>query len=190
MHNGVVGDAEFVQLLKQLADMHVMLDHAVRILVLAGNAAQFLLYMGAEMHARPVPPHEERLFRFVSPVDEVEGAGQRLLVDRLHTLLGQRAGVLDLAVRERPDDAAGPESFPELRILGIILILGFFFSIEVIEVAEKLVETVIGRQHIVSITEVVLAELTGNIALRLEQSSNGRIFYSHALLGARQADLG
>ncbi|MEQ8701799.1 MAG: sulfatase-like hydrolase/transferase, partial [Bauldia litoralis] len=50
---GVSGQDEY-------ADMHVMLDHAVGILVLAGHAAHLRLDVGAEMHPRPAPPDEPR----------------------------------------------------------------------------------------------------------------------------------
>ena len=47
------------------------------------------------MHAGRVPPDEERLVRLVRPVDEVECRVGELVVDRLHPLGRQRAGVLD-----------------------------------------------------------------------------------------------
>ena len=47
--------------------------------------------------------------------------------------------------------------------------------------------SVIAWQHLVRVAEMVLAELAGNIALRLEQAGNGRVFYFHALFG--RADL-
>jgi len=59
-----------------------------------------------------------------------------------------------------------------------------------IEVAEELIEAVIGRQHLVSITEMVLAELAGRVAKRLQQFRDGRVFLRHALGSARPPDLG
>ena len=50
----------------------------------------------------------------------------------------------------------------------VVVHLRLFFGVEVIEVAEELVEAVIGRQHVVEIAEVVLAELAGRVALVLE----------------------
>ena len=46
------------------------------------------------------------------------------------------------------------------------LVLG----IEVVEVAEELVEAVDGRQELVAVAEMVLAELAGDVAQRLEQT--------------------
>ena len=60
-HQGVVGDAEVVELLEQLADVPVMQHHGVGIFVLTRDAAILVGDMGAEMHMRAVPPHEERL---------------------------------------------------------------------------------------------------------------------------------
>ena len=57
----VVGDAELVELVEDHADVAVVLDHAVVVLALAADAAQLILDVGAEVHARRVPPEEERL---------------------------------------------------------------------------------------------------------------------------------
>ena len=100
--DGVVGDAEVVERLQQLADVPVMLDHAVGVLVAghAALAAHRRAHVGEDVHARGVHPDEERLARLHLPLHEVDGGGRRLVVDRLHALAGQRAGVLGLAVGE------------------------------------------------------------------------------------------
>ena len=96
-----------------------------------------------------------------------------LLVDRLHALLGERAGALDLlrAVRVGPgvDHAARAEPLPQLRVLEVVGVLGLVLGVEVVERAEELVEAVRGGQVLVEVAEVVLAELAGHVALRLEQ---------------------
>ena len=97
-HDGVVGDAEIVELLQKLADMPVMLDHAVGMNALAGLADALRLEMGEDMHAGRVEPDEERLVRPVLAVDEVLGRREELLVDGFHALGVERPGVLDLAV--------------------------------------------------------------------------------------------
>lgn len=43
---------------------------------------------------------------------------------------------------------------------------------------------------LVAVAEVVLAELTGHVAQRLEQLGDGRVFLLQAELHPRQADLG
>ena len=67
--------------------------------------------------------------------------------------------------------------------------LRLILGVQVIEVAEELVEAVNGRQEFVAVAEMVLAELAGRVALRLEQLGNGRILLRQPLLRRRQADL-
>ena len=55
--------------------------------------------------------------------------------------------------------------------------LRLFLRIQVVEVAQEFVEAVVGRQHIVAVTEVVLAKLAGGVALGLEQLGDGRVFF-------------
>jgi hypothetical protein len=45
-------------------------------------------------------------------------------------------------------------------------------------------------QHLVAVAEVVLAELAGHVAQRLEQVGEGRVGRGNAFLRAGQADLG
>ena len=105
---------------------------------------------------------------------------EELLVDRLHALPGERSGVLDhlladlaellvdrrivLVGRLALQHAARAESLSERRILRIVLILRLLLGIQVIEIAEELVESVNRRQMLVAIAEVILAELAGGIA--------------------------
>ena len=79
-----------------------------------------------QVHVRHVHPDEERLAGRVLPLDEVLRRRRRLVVDRLHALLRERAGILDplladasparllggvvLVGRPRVDHAARPES--------------------------------------------------------------------------------
>jgi hypothetical protein len=103
--------------------------------------------------------------------DEVDGRVAELLVAGLHALLGQRAGVLDalgaVGVRPGADDAAGTEPLAEVReLLGrrVVGVLGLLLGVEVVEVAEELVEAVGGGEELVAVAEVVLAELAGRVA--------------------------
>src|SRR5262249_37660564 len=126
-------------------------------------------------------------------VDELEARIEELLVHRLHALGVERPGVLDLlrAVRIRigMQDAARTELLLELGVLRIVGIFRLLFRVQVIEVAEELVEAVRGRQELITITEVVLAELTRDVAERLEELGDGRVFGSKAEVRAWQADL-
>jgi hypothetical protein len=102
--------------------------------------------------------------------------------------------VLDLlgAVWMRPavDHAARAEVLLELRVLRVVLVLRLFLGVEVVEIAEELIEAVSGGQELVAIAEVVLAELSRGVALRLQQFGDRRILLLQSLGRARQTDLG
>src|SRR5262249_45311580 len=68
-------------------------------------------------------------------------------------------------------------------------ILGLVLRIEMVEVAEELVEAVDGGQELVAVAEVILAELAGGVALRLEQIGERRVLLGQSFLGAGQPDL-
>ena len=123
----------------------------------------------------------------VLALDEVDRAVDDLVVDRLHPLLRQRAGVLDplLAVRgdAAAEHAAGTEALAEVREVrrvGVVRVLGLLLRVQVVEVAEELVEAVRRRQVLVAVAEVVLAELAGRVAERLEQLGDRRVLGLHA----------
>ena len=61
-------------------------------------------------------------------------------------------------------------------------------GVEVVQVAEELVEAVQRRQVLVQVAEVVLAELPGGVALRLERGGEGAGLGRHADVGAGLAD--
>ena len=76
----------------------------------------------------------------------------------------------------------------ELLRIRIVRILGIFLGVEVIEVAEEFIEAVDCRQVLVQVAEVVLAELTGRVTLRLQQLGDRRVFCLEAHIHARRAD--
>jgi hypothetical protein len=100
---------------------------------------------------------------------------EELLVDRLHALPAERPGILDLPVGVRVDHAARPELLPELGVLRVVGVLRLLLRVQVVEVAEELVEAVAGRQELVLVAQVVLPELPGGIAERLHDLGDGRI---------------
>jgi acetylornithine/succinyldiaminopimelate/putrescine aminotransferase len=57
-------------------------------------------------------------------------------------------------------------------VLRPIRSLGLFLGIEVVQVAEELIEAMIGRQVLVLVAEMILAELASGIAERLERLRN------------------
>ena len=170
-----------------------------------GLAFRFRLEVGVDVHAGRVEPAEERRAGPVLPVDEVERAGEELLVHRLHALARERAGVLDGLLADAAEarilgrivpvarlalqHAARAELGAELGVLRIVGVLRLLLGVEVVEVAEELVEAVDRRQELVAVAEMVLAELAGRVALRLEQLGERRVLLGQPFLGARQADL-
>ncbi len=95
--DGVVGDAHVVERLEQSPDGVVVLQHAVDILAVAVlvTAAMFGADMRAQMHAGRIQPDEEWLAGFMFLLHEGDGRRRRLVVDRLHALLGEGTSVLD-----------------------------------------------------------------------------------------------
>ena len=97
MTNVLSAMPESIERLEDRADVLVVVDHRVVILALppAGLADALRLGVRAEVHVGEVHPEEERLVGLRLPLDEVDGPVGDVVVDRLHPLLGQRAGVLD-----------------------------------------------------------------------------------------------
>ena len=120
--------------------------------------------------------------------------------------LGQWSGVLDGLLADLAEawidgrivmvaclasqHAARPELGLERRIFWVIRVFRVFLGIEVIEVAEELIEAMHGRQVFIAVAEMVLAELAGGIAERLERLGDSDIARLQANGGARNADLG
>ena len=165
--------------------------------------------MGVEMHVRGVEPDEEGRARLALTLHEVLGRRNKFVVARFHALFCERPGVGDplfsdfaptrlfgrivLVGRPGMDHAARSKFFAEVReILSVRVVVHFrlFFGVEVIEVAEELVEPVVGRQHVVEIAEMVLTELAGRVALVLEAGGDGDELLRHADRRARNPDLG
>src|SRR5262245_29541331 len=97
------------------------------------------------MHARAIEVREPGLAYLGLTVHEVERSSQELLVYCLHTFLGERTGVLDLPVGKRVNHAARPEAFAKFGTLWVVGIFWLLLGVQMIEVTEELVETVIGR---------------------------------------------
>ena len=84
----------------------------------------------------------------------------------------------------------GPKRSRKAGILGIVGVLGLLLGVQMVEVAEELVEAVVGGQELVLVAQVVLAELAGDVAQRFEELGDGRVFGAQALVGAGHAHLG
>src|SRR5450755_4632874 len=62
--------------------------------------------------------------------------------------------------------------------------------VQVIEVAEEFVEAVNGGKKLIAVSQMVLAELAGGVAERLERLGNRHIFLLQTFWCARQTNLG
>ena len=98
------------------------------------------------------------------------------------------SGVLDPAVGVAVDHAPGTELLVELLVLRVVVGLRLFLGVQVVEVAEELVEAVVRGQELVPVAEVVLAELARDVPVGLEQLGQGRVGGLEALVGARHPD--
>src|SRR5262249_55467872 len=127
-------------------------------------------------------------------VHEFQAGIEELFVYGLHALSIERTGVLNLlrAVWHGPtvEHAARPELLLELGILRVIRALGLLLRIEVVEVAEELVEAVRRGQELVAVPEVVLSELPGDVTQGFEEFGDRGIFGTQPEVGSRQPDLG
>src|ERR1700761_1597230 len=101
--------------------------------------------MREDVHPGGIEPDEERPIGPGLTADEVLRRPQELLIHGGHACDIQWTGVFDLAVGRRLDDAARPILLPESRVLRIEIAFRLLFGVEMIEIAEELVEAVLGR---------------------------------------------
>src|SRR6476660_1822763 len=118
----------------------------------------------AEMHTRAVEPAKEWFTGFRLALYEVNRRGGSLIVDCLHTLLGERAAILDLPVGIGVNHATRAETLLEFWILRIGPLFRFLLSIEVVKVAKEFVEAVGGREVFVTVAKMILAKLSRCVA--------------------------
>jgi len=146
----VVHHALIIQCFEDGADILVVVDHGVVVWALpaAGLTNALQLGVGAEVHVRKVHPDEGWLAGLVLPLNEFHRPSSDVIVDRFHSLPGQRTGVLanlfaDLAetrVHRRivrggslaVQHSAGTKLGAERRILRIVGIFRLFFGVEVV----------------------------------------------------------
>jgi hypothetical protein len=123
-----------------------------------------------------------------------------------HALLGESASVLDglladlaevridrgvVAVGRFAFENAARAELGEIgRVFGIVRQFGLFLGVEMVEIAEELVEPVHCRKRFVAIADVVLAELPRCITEVFEQAADRGIQLAHAHRRARKAHLG
>ena len=141
-------------------------------------------------------PHEERRLGVDRVADESLGLVEEFAVQGALAFLAERPVVLDalgaVIVGPAVHDAALAESelFDDLGVLREVVLLRVLAGVQVVQDAEELIETVHGRQVLVAVTQVVLAELARPITQRLEHLGQRRIFLLQADLRPGQPDRG
>jgi hypothetical protein len=127
-----------------------------------------------------VPLHQTRT-RACRPwccsLDEVDGGGEvsSSTVSMRFLVSGPVSSIFCPSAGPGVDHAARAELLAEglavgqHHVAGVVLVLRLLLGVEVVEVAEELVEAVVGRQVLVAVAEVVLAELAGGVALALSR---------------------
>ena len=91
------------------------------------------------------------------------------------------------------EHAPRAEVLAEVREVGrlrVVLEFGLLFGVQVVQVAKKLVEPVHRREVLITVAQMVLTELPGGIAVRLERRCDRRVFGLEANCGTREAHLG
>src|SRR6478609_8294621 len=162
---------------------------------------------------RGVVPEEKWLCSLYRPLNEIAGTLHQLRIDVFHADLGRSiharmrrewALICDLLFantaparvfrriinvgRNAADDVARTEHRAELLVLGVLRIVGFFQRIKVVEDSVELVKTVDCGQILIAIPQVILANLRGRVAERLENLRDCWIGILQALLSGWQTD--
>ena len=161
-----------------------MFNHAVGVYTKTGLALRLWFQMRPDMHPCAVPPDKEGFVSLDCPLHEVQRFYSDLHIDRFHTFDRQRPGVFNSSISKRVDYTTWTELLLEFRIFRIVGMFRLLLSIQMIEVTEELIEAVVGRQHVVAITQVVFAELAGRVTLLLEQHGDSWVFDLHAFRSA------
>ena len=190
--DGVFLETGILELLHDLADDLVELRHPGFVdgpsVLGRSQLIVFLREVGDDVHPRGIEPEKERLTVALRLVDELECVLEDLVVDRLHPLGREWPRVLDLLLADlapaRLDGrviavlgpavqhVAGTDRVLQLR--RVVAMERVLHRVQVIEIAEELVEAMHGGQEFVSVAKVVLAELAGGIPQRLEGRGDGR----------------
>ncbi len=126
-------------------------------------------------------PDEKGRVRLYLSLHEFGRLGNDLVVESLHAFGIQNALVFRLAIGGARYDAAHGPLFRERLGLRSVGVFGVLIRVEVVEIAEKLVETVTMRQMFLAVAKMVLAELGSGIAMHLQYLCDSRIFRRHTL---------
>src|SRR5262249_14397297 len=88
---------------------------------------------------------------------------------------------------QRTEPFAKVRKILRVRVIGQLRLL---LGVQVVQVAEELVETVDRRQIFIAVAEMVLADLRGRISQWLQELGDGRVFLVETNRSGRQTDFG
>ena len=152
-HDGVVSDAQFIEVIEQLTHHHVVANHGVVIETLTGEAALIVRGVGKEVHPCRVVPDKEWLALINSTSHEVESGQLELAINGFHSLSRQRSRVDNVTVRKAMNNATWREElYEQFVIVWVVGVLWLFFCVQVIQIAKKFVKAMIGREELVFVT--------------------------------------
>ena len=148
------------------------------------------------VHAGGGKPDEERLALRMCLVHELDTFINKVSIHGFHPLSRQRTGVDNPLLAYHSESGIdglihriggpgvqhtpGTMTFLELRVGRVVFVLRFLFGVQVVQIAVELIESVERWQMFVPVTQVVLAELAGGIALRLQHFGERGILGLHA----------
>ena len=153
-----------------------------------------LRQMRDDMHPGRVEPEEERLAVLPCLVEELERVRQYLVVDRLHAFRAEFARIFDFLFSDlaparlhggivhvrRPTMDHVARTHGGLECRRVVGMAGVLHRVQVIEVAVEFIEAMQRGQELVQVAQMVLAELAGGVAHRLEHGGGRRRFVGHA----------
>ena len=181
--DGVVVDAQVFELLQEHADLLVMLEHlgagdvGFGAAFVHGHLDILLRRMRPDMDGGAVEPDEEGLVALAHLVQVFQRLVEHFAIEGLHALARQLAVLFDLLLADAAKDRVhgrvihvgrpGVQNVARtillqvVRVLlaGVSELLRLLLGVEVIEIAIPLVEAVDGRQELIAVAQVVLAEL-------------------------------
>ena len=166
---GVVTDSQVINFIEYRSHVLIVIDHCISVLTHPASCLPptLLLDIGSEVHVREVAPDKKRFIFFNLLLHEICGSGCNVVINGFHTLSRQWIVILDFSICKGVQHTTRTLHFAEFGIPGIVAMFWLFLSIEVIQVAIKLIKTMICRQHFITITEMIFTRLPGGVTKRL-----------------------
>ena len=138
--------------------------------------------------------------------DEVCGAIRNIVVYGLHSLSRKRTCVCNRLLADSTEpwvhcrvvdvgcltvhNSSRTVLRAECRVLWVVPVFRFFLGVEVVQITVKFIEAMDRWQKFIAVAKVVLAKLTGCLALALQQHGDRWVFFLQSYRGTGQTDLG